>query len=547
MSVLLDSCHVMRGRKAGLESKIREKCPHLLDIDADTCHHAHNAAKAFSKPFDMYIEKLSTDIYNDFKWSPDLGAALSHICDILNIKYTVPECFNCIRWLSAYDVALDLQRLFDALILFYFSFLCPSDKQTYLHIVVSSYKNYKLSDAAKDSIRGLHSTLCNKTMTEAGRGRKKRIVDKLFHTQRQTKILLGFYISALPMLQAYVKFFESSTPQIHKLYPKQKELLVTFLGCFIKPEVLQKLKNSSKKLKCLNVNDSANHLSPHLMFIGETAKQNILQAPKSQMQVIKNFRKCATEAYVNGAKTLQMKMPLCNPFLIAVSAIDPLKRNKSCSLIWLKSLPDLVTNVLEKDEKEIYEKEVHAYVNDPTLRELKEEEPVEEWWRYVEASGRYKFLCKIVFSLLTCFHGPKVESSFSIMNNLITPGTSNLNINTFSSIQTVKYELFSQNKTSVNLFKKDNFLNEPVDRTLCKNLINSAKMYKEQQKKNVALKEEKKKQYQIKKEKILTKQAAKRVLGEAAKRQRQQHLGTFKKTSNLKINSPSKIENIQKP
>ena len=148
MSVLLDSCHVMRGRKAGLESKIREKCPHLLDIDGDPCYHAHNAAKAFCKPFDMYIEKLSTDIYNDFEWSPNLRAALSHICDILNIKYTVPECFNCIRWLSAYDVALDLQRLFDALILFYFSFLCPSDKQTYLHIVVSSYKNYKLSDAA---------------------------------------------------------------------------------------------------------------------------------------------------------------------------------------------------------------------------------------------------------------------------------------------------------------------------------------------------------------------------------------------------------------
>ena len=79
-------------------------------------------------------------------------------------------------------------------------------------------------------------------MTEAGRGRKKRIVDKLFHTQRQTKILLGFYISALPMLQAYVKFFESSTPQIHKLYPKQKELLVTFLGCFIKPMFLRKMK-----------------------------------------------------------------------------------------------------------------------------------------------------------------------------------------------------------------------------------------------------------------------------------------------------------------
>lgn len=43
MSVLMNSCSVMRGSKSGLEARIREKAPHLLDIDGDSCHHVHNA------------------------------------------------------------------------------------------------------------------------------------------------------------------------------------------------------------------------------------------------------------------------------------------------------------------------------------------------------------------------------------------------------------------------------------------------------------------------------------------------------------------------
>ncbi|GBO06855.1 hypothetical protein AVEN_135981-1 [Araneus ventricosus] len=35
MSVLLDSCNVMLGKKLRLESRLGEKCPHLLDIGRD--------------------------------------------------------------------------------------------------------------------------------------------------------------------------------------------------------------------------------------------------------------------------------------------------------------------------------------------------------------------------------------------------------------------------------------------------------------------------------------------------------------------------------
>ena len=68
VSILMDSCYVMRGSKGGLETLIRQnKAPHLLDIDGDSCHHAHNAAKSFCAPFEKYVEELLTSLYNDFK------------------------------------------------------------------------------------------------------------------------------------------------------------------------------------------------------------------------------------------------------------------------------------------------------------------------------------------------------------------------------------------------------------------------------------------------------------------------------------------------
>lgn len=146
----------MRGKKAGLETKIRTKCPHLLDIDGDSCH---LAAKAFCKPFSKCLENLITDIHSDFKWSPDLSAIFSLICEILNIKYTMPQNFISFRWLSIYDAARDLSRIFNVLVVFYFSFLSSLKRMEYLHIVVKNFKQNKLSEEGKNKIRNLQASL----------------------------------------------------------------------------------------------------------------------------------------------------------------------------------------------------------------------------------------------------------------------------------------------------------------------------------------------------------------------------------------------------
>lgn len=70
------------------------------------------------------------------------------------------------------------------------------------------------------------------------------------------------------------------------------------------------------------------------------------------------------------------------------------------------------------------------------LRQLAQNESIDKWWGEVVDYKKYPLLTKLVFALLTCFHGPKVEASFSIMNSVVTPGSSRINVPTFSAIQT---------------------------------------------------------------------------------------------------------------
>lgn len=386
----------------------------------------------------MFLESLLIDIHNDLKWSPDLREALTEICDVVNIKYTMPQSFISFRWLSVYDCTVDLQRMFAPLTLLYFSFLPKEEKREFLHIIVKIYKNLNVSEHGKDVIRALQKNLATKNMTEQGKNRKERIGQKLFHSQIRTKLIMGIFSSVLPLLKAYILLFQSSTPLIHILYEKQWDLLNNFLSCFLRPEVLEIIGRSSKKIKDLKIEDSNNLLPFSFFFVGDVAKKLIKIAPRSQLDVIKEFQSCTVKAYVGCAKWLIAKMPFANPFLKAVSTLNPIYRKHSASLKLMKELPHYVPNVIKATEINSYDLEVHHFQND-SFRQIGDKEPIDMWWKEIEMSKKYPLLSRLAFSLLTCFHGPKVESSFSLMNNIITSGSNRLKVSTFNAIQSVKY------------------------------------------------------------------------------------------------------------
>ena len=167
LSVLMDSCAVMRGSKAGLEVRIRdEKNAELLDIDGDICHHIHNSSQRLCQPFNKLLEDLFSDLFNDHRYSIDLREMLHTVCTLLGIKFTVPERFLNHRWLSAYDCALSTKRLWDAYQVFYYAFLSQEDKLLYRAVILGIIRERNVSVEARQKIKETWAVIANKSLTE---------------------------------------------------------------------------------------------------------------------------------------------------------------------------------------------------------------------------------------------------------------------------------------------------------------------------------------------------------------------------------------------
>ena len=131
VSDLRDSTNYMRGKKSGLEKRIRNKAPQLLNVDDDCCHHVHNSIKVFCQLSDNFVEKFIDDIHTDNKWSTDIRDALKEICFLLNIPFRMLPLRISHRWLLLYDCLSVNISMFDAFVLLYYSWLPDKEKHLY--------------------------------------------------------------------------------------------------------------------------------------------------------------------------------------------------------------------------------------------------------------------------------------------------------------------------------------------------------------------------------------------------------------------------------
>ena len=83
----------------------------------------------------------------------------------------------------------------------------------------------------------------------------------------------------------------------------------------------------------------------------------------------------------------------------------------------------------------------------------------------------------MVFALVSCFHGPAVESSFSIMKDVLNKKKTALKVGSSCAIQTVKYELMSSKKTALQYFHRADPSFTPVNSTLCRNTWTAYRTY----------------------------------------------------------------------
>lgn len=524
-SMLMDSCNVMRGSKAGLEIKVRtEKAKQLLDIDGDSCHHIHNASKKFCKPFDNHLESLFTDLHNDHKWSRDLQDFLAEMCELLDVQFTVPERFVPHRWLSAYDVGHSTKRMFKAFVLFYYGFL-PSDmKGTYKDVIIKIQEG--LNEEAKGRIRAIHAELGRKRMTPEGRQRKDRIISKVLYEETKTLLILNFYLGVLPVLKNYVMVFQSKAPLIHQLHDRQLDIFTQFLALFVKAEHL--VGKSPRELKELKLPSEEEKSSVILgskdMFIGGET-QKIIDDCHAEDITVKEFREHLRSAYLTCGSYMQKKLPLDSPTLKALSCIDPCARGHS---ITQKGMRKLVTEIgfkhfLTPSGQDAVLREIINYQIDRGLPQYSQGADVVDWWSKVMNTGRYPHLSKIVAAAFSIFHGPQVESSFNVMGDVIDAKTTRLNIQTYGAIQTIKYSLRSKNVTAVEYLKRDDPVYSGVNKRMCRNIRAAAATYNAQKEHKRKAKEARKTKFMLKSKNIPSKVQAKKALEEREKEARLAH------------------------
>ena len=142
------------------------------------------------------------------------------------------------------------------------------------------------------------------------------------------------------------------------------------------------------------------------------------------------------------------------------------------------SLKSFFEPFIRKDNLSDFTAELRNYVIDSDLPQPQETERLDVWWNKIFETKRYPMLSSVVKASLSIFTGPMVESSFSRMNGIIDLRSGRTEIDTYSAIMTVKYQLRSARVTALSKFYRKDILRDPVNRNMCYYIWTACSRYK---------------------------------------------------------------------
>ena len=154
---------------------------------------------------------------------------------------------------------------------------------------------------------------------------------------------------------------------------------------------------------------------------------------------------------------------------MCLSGLDPTAIGHSASYACLKKLADFFPTILTSTEKtDNYLKEISTLQLDESLPPALEENDIpvqlDLWWANIFQISNYPVLFQVVKACLSIFSGPHVESSFSLMSNIIDKRSNHMNIDTYNAIMTIKYSL--QSKSSSEIYRRPHILYDPIDKEM---------------------------------------------------------------------------------
>ena len=151
---------------------------------------------------------------------------------------------------------------------------------------------------------------------------------------------------------------------------------------------------------------------------------------------------------------------------MCLSGLDPTAIGHSTSYACLKKLADFFPSILMSTEKtDNYFKEISTLQVDESLPSALEENNVpvqlDLWWAKIFQTSHYPVLSQVVKACLSIFSAPHVESSFSLISNIIDKRSNRMNIDTYNAMMTIKCSL--QSKSSSEIYRRPHVLYDPID------------------------------------------------------------------------------------
>ena len=124
-----------------------------------------------------------------------------------------------------------------------------------------------------------------------------------------------------------------------------------------------------------------------------------------------------------------------------MAGLNPNSHQMSQTQEKLISLESFFEPFISIDDSLDFTAELRNYVIDSDLPQPQETERLDVWWNKIFETKHHPILSSVVKASLTIFTGPMVEISFSMMNDIIDSQSGRTEIDTYSTIMTVKYQL----------------------------------------------------------------------------------------------------------
>ena len=460
ISDLSDNTNYMQGKKSGLDTKLREKAPNMLDIGGDTCHVIHGTVKRFCDPFLGFVEKVLDDLNADTKFSSDIKDYLQEICFLLSLPYLTPPQRTSHRWLSAYDCTNKFLLMVDFLYVLHYSWVPKADRHLYKHELNALYTEHLVTEISHKRLAKIQKVLQVKNSEE----RKLRSVEKLIEQTEKILLIANHYVSVLLLLKSIVCILQAKNTNIHRIHDLMVDNLKSFFCCFVKYESITNL--TSSQLKSFAFKSNVRQMKS--FYVGQKNHELIKQMLSlKKKDMVNDFLIQVKQSYLASGKYLQNTYDITNPILQAFSAINPVARGHTLTFTYLSKLFSHFKFTLQDSTNSDYFDEIKKYQLDKSLPVyIQERYPdISLWWTIKFESSKYPILSKIIKAALSIFTGPRVESSFSMMNDIVTPRTSCMSVETYSSYMSVKYSLISEGKSAAARYLRKNVMCDPINKT----------------------------------------------------------------------------------